>query len=359
MEQLKKFLNFIVDLFTGLIVAVIQPIVRIARKHPIAFSFAMVIHIALAVGLYHSDLTRWEIPEQAAGAQQSAPTKAVTIDIEVIKAERKKLADLDHQKQDKLEREIQQSKDAKKSQKDAEKQRDKAQAEALTAEEQKQLADKERKITEAEAAEAYKKKTRAEADALTAEDQKLLADELRIETEARAAEAELKAQEALVKAQDAEEQEELAKKLTEEERRKKEELEEQRAAEQDAFEKDQEARSLTQEVQAEEDQERELVVEDQFSKLKSSYIGLIAARVKDEWRYMGAEDDWGCDVYIIQDENGYVEAVNVQDCTIDDSDKAESFRNSIERAVYKASPLPMAPDQSVFDTEIMFFFRVN
>ncbi|MGE4594299.1 MAG: hypothetical protein AAEF23_02135 [Gammaproteobacteria bacterium] len=51
--------------------------------------------------------------------------------------------------------------------------------------------------------------------------------------------------------------------------------------------------------------------------------------------------------------------MNVQDCTINDSSKARSFQNSIERAVYKASPLPMTPDQSVFDTEIMFFFKVN
>ena len=100
----------------------------------------------------------------------------------------------------------------------------------------------------------------------------------------------------------------------------------------------------------------ELIEKDQFSR---SYIGLIAARVKDQWRYMGAEDDWGCDVYIIQDEDGYVEAVNVQDCTVDDSYQATSFKNSIERAVYKSSPLPLAPDQSVFDTEIMFHFRAN
>jgi len=122
---------------------------------------------------------------------------------------------------------------------------------------------------------------------------------------------------------------------------------------------EQEARSLTQEIEAEERQESEVIVDNEFSKLKSSYIGLIAARIKDQWRYMGAGDGWGCDVYIIQDENGYVEAINVQDCTIDDSDKAESFRNSIERAVYKASPLPLAPDRSVFDTEIMFHFRIN
>jgi len=359
MEQLKKFLNFIVNLFTGLIVAAVRPMVKIARKHPVAFVFAVVIHITLVVGLLYAKVESWEMPEQKAGAQQSVPTKAVTIDVEVIKAERQRLVDLEQQKQDKLESEIKQSEAAKKAQKHAEEHRKDEEQKAAEATKQKQLADKERKVTEAKSAEASKKKELAEADALEAEKQKQLADEERKETEAKAAEAAVKAEEAEAKAREAEEQEELAKQLTEEERKKKEQLEQERAEEAEAFEKDQENRSLTKELQAEEDQERELVVEDQFSKLKSSYIGLIAARVKDEWRYMGAEDDWGCDVYIIQDEDGYVEAVNVQDCTIDDSDKAESFRNSIERAVYKASPLPMAPDQSVFDTEIMFFFRVN
>lgn len=359
MDQLKKFLNFIVNLFTGLIVAAVHPMVKIARKHPIAFVFAVVIHITLVVGLLYAKVESWEMPEQKAGAQQSVPTKAVTIDVEVIKAERQRLVDLEQKKQDKLESEIQQSEAAIKAQKHAEEHRKDEEKKAKEATKKKQVADEERKVTEAKAADASKRKELAEADALEAEKQKQLADEVRKETEAKAVEAELKAQEAEAKAKEAEEQEELAKQLTEEERKKKEQLEKERAAEAELFEKDQEKRSLTQEIQAEEDQERELVVEDQFSKLKSSYIGLIAARVKEEWRYMGAEDDWGCDVYIIQDEDGYVEAVNVQDCTIDDSDKAESFRNSIERAVYKASPLPMAPDQSVFDTEIMFFFRVN
>jgi colicin import membrane protein len=43
----------------------------------------------------------------------------------------------------------------------------------------------------------------------------------------------------------------------------------------------------------------------------------------------------------------------------DDSEKARAFKNSIERAVYKASPLPAAPDDAVFDREILFYFRVN
>jgi colicin import membrane protein len=64
-------------------------------------------------------------------------------------------------------------------------------------------------------------------------------------------------------------------------------------------------------------------------------------------------------VHIIQSEEGHVLAANIQNCTIDNSDKAISFKNSIERAVYKASPLPLAPDKDLFETEIMFYFRVN
>ena len=75
--------------------------------------------------------------------------------------------------------------------------------------------------------------------------------------------------------------------------------------------------------------------------------------------YQGAEDDWGCDVYIQQSTEGVIEAVNVQNCTLDDSDKARSFSNSIERAVYKASPLPAAPDNAVFNNEILFTFTAN
>jgi colicin import membrane protein len=380
MEQLKKFLNFIVNLFTGLIVAAVHPMVKIARKHPIAFVFAVIIHITLVVGLLYAKVESWEMPEQKAGAQQSAPTKAVTIDVEVIKAERQRLVDLEQQKNDKLEADIQRSVDAKKAQKHAEDHRDEAEEKATEAEKQKQLADEERKITEAKSAEAAEQTVLEEEKAREAEKEAQMAAEKRALEEEKAREAEKEAQMAAEKraleeekareaeeqktlaeekAREAEEQEQLAKQLTEEERKKKEQLEQERAEVVEAFEKDQKAMSLTKELQAEEDQERELVIEDQFSKLKSSYIGLIAAKVKEEWRYMGAEDDWGCDVYIVQNEDGYVEGVNVQGCTIDDSDKAASFRNSIERAVYKASPLPMAPDQSVFDTEIMFFFRVN
>jgi hypothetical protein len=64
-------------------------------------------------------------------------------------------------------------------------------------------------------------------------------------------------------------------------------------------------------------------------------------------------------VFVQQDIDGTVQAVNIQKCNVDDSEKARAFKNSIERAVYKASPLPAAPDDAVFDREILFYFRVN
>jgi hypothetical protein len=93
--------------------------------------------------------------------------------------------------------------------------------------------------------------------------------------------------------------------------------------------------------------------------LKSAYVNNIAARVKTFWRYQAAEDDWSCEVYVIQDRQGQVKAVDVRNCNVGDSSLAKSFRDSIERAVYKASPLPAAPDDAVFDREIYMLFSVN
>ena len=90
---------------------------------------------------------------------------------------------------------------------------------------------------------------------------------------------------------------------------------------------------------------------------KYLWLGDIVAKVKSYWRYQGAEDDWVCTAFVQQDVDGNVEAVNIQNCNTGDSDKARSFKNSIERAVYKASPLPISPDDAVFRRELMFYFR--
>ena len=102
-----------------------------------------------------------------------------------------------------------------------------------------------------------------------------------------------------------------------------------------------------------------LLLKEIQNELSVVYLNQIASRVKEKWRYNGAKDNWGCDVHILQDVNGKVQSVNLQSCNIDDSTKIKSFKNCIERAVHKASPLPTAPDASVFDKEILFHFRVN
>ena len=74
--------------------------------------------------------------------------------------------------------------------------------------------------------------------------------------------------------------------------------------------------------------------------------------------------DWFCYVFITQDRNGNVNTVDVDNCgdsimNIDENPKLNSFKNSIERAVYKASPFPLAPSEDAFSEQIIFEFRVD
>ena len=45
-----------------------------------------------------------------------------------------------------------------------------------------------------------------------------------------------------------------------------------------------------------------------------------------------------------------------EDCNVGDSSDSYRIQDSIERAIYKASPLPIAPDASVWDKDIRFTF---
>ena len=116
---------------------------------------------------------------------------------------------------------------------------------------------------------------------------------------------------------------------------------------------------LAKEVQDEQDTARSLIIEDQLNTLQNAYINNIAARVKTFWRYQSAEDDWTAEVYVVQDRDGNVRAVDVRNANVGNSKLAKSFMDSIERAVNKASPLPGAPDDAVFDKELYFVFSVN
>ena len=105
--------------------------------------------------------------------------------------------------------------------------------------------------------------------------------------------------------------------------------------------------------------EANLILENLTNSIRQSYVNSIAAKVRYNWFFPGAEDDWTAEVYVVQDRDGNVRAVDVKNANVGNSKLAKSFMDSIERAVYKASPLPGAPDDAVFDRELYFVFSVN
>ena len=105
------------------------------------------------------------------------------------------------------------------------------------------------------------------------------------------------------------------------------------------------------------------MLDDQLNVSENAWVESIAAKVRTYWRFSGARNDWSCFVYITLGLDGNVNTVKVDNCgdsimNIDDNPKLNSFKNSIERAVYKASPLPLAPDEAVFEDELNFIFLI-
>ena len=185
------------------------------------------------------------------------------------------------------------------------------------------------------------------------------AEEKRKLEEEKAKEAEEKAKEAEILAQEVAKQVKKAEEKRKAEEAKAKEAEQKRKSEEEKLKLEEEKAKDAEEKRKLEEEKLLLVIEDQLNTLKSAYVSNIAARIKSVWRYQGAEDDWECDVYVVQDRDGTVVAVDVRNCNVDDSNKAKVFKDSIRRAVYKASPLPSAPDESVFDKELVIKFSVN
>ena len=311
---------------------------KIAEKHPVAFWVAVAIHGILLIGLIFATVPEWQPPKQKPIIAKDI-TKAVTVDLKSIEQEKKRLYDIEKKKEKRVE-------DLRKAEKKLENERYK---------EQQRLEKYKKQVKEA----AIKKKETEKAikEELLKAEKKKKETEKAIKEELKKAEEKRKIIEAETKK--AEKKKKVADDELKEVEKSRKETEIKREKEKEEFKSEQANRDLKKELQEEEDLERKIAKEDILNELKVSYINQIASRVKSYWRYQGAEDNWNCQVYILQDMNGVVESVNLQSCEIDNSAKAKSFKDSIERAVYKASPLPTAPDASVFDREVFFDFRVN
>jgi len=97
-KYLKKFVLFLL----GLINTMMRPMIKISKKHPIAFWAAVILHASLLFGLLYANVERWSPPEQNSSILPSAPVQAVMIDMEIIEAEQDRLKDVENQKQKSL-----------------------------------------------------------------------------------------------------------------------------------------------------------------------------------------------------------------------------------------------------------------
>ena len=103
-----------------------------------------------------------------------------------------------------------------------------------------------------------------------------------------------------------------------------------------------------------EEEERRLVKHnDMLASLRDQYVRLIEQKVERNWlRPTTVSSDFKCEVFVTQSLLGDVINVRLGVCSSD-----IVFRNSIERAVRKSSPLPPPPNPEVFDREIRFVFK--
>ena len=278
---------------------------KIVKHHPVAFSVAVGLHLVLFVGLLFSHVQRveQEPQKQFKTVNSRAIPKAVTVDLNEIKKEQQRLLEYQKKKQAKLKREQRRLRELEDKRYQKQRKINKLKAKAKKEKQAKALA--ERKAKEAE-----KRRKIAEKKAKTAE-------------------------------------------------KKKQEIEKQRKVEAKKFKEQQRKHELTKVAQLKEAQKRKDAQESILNELKVNYITHIASRVNSQWRYSGAKDDWTCEVHIVQDKGGVVKSVKLESCNVDNKSREASFKNSIIRAVNKASPLPSAPDKSIFDRNIIFNFYQN
>jgi len=169
---------------------------------------------------------------------------------------------------------------------------------------------------------------------------------------AKKKEAEKKEKERLAQEKAAKEKKERElkeKQRLEAEKKRKEEEERLRRAEEKAeFE-----RALLEEERREEEARVQAARAARLQTQLQQYMMQIDQAVENNWlRPATSSEEQSCEVIVTQTMSGDVIDVQLQSCS---SDKA--FQRSVERAVRKASPLPLPPDPELFDRKIQFTFK--
>ena len=311
---------------------------QLIKRHPKAVAASVGLHVVLLT-LLSLSLTSSEIPDQP--EPQASTIKAVLVDANKIDDERKKR---EQAEQLKVQQALEQQKKI-----EEEKQR-KAALKKQEAERKKQAELKRKQEVEKKRLAEAESKKKLEVERKRKEEEKRLA-ALEVEKQ-RKQEAEKKrlAEEAEKKrlAEQAEK-----KRLAEEAERQRREEE----ARQKRLAEEAEKRRLAEEAELKlrlaEEERRNAEHNRMLDSLRLQYVRMIEQKVESKWlRPSTVNSSQSCEVYVKQTALGDVISVNLQECSND-----VAFKNSIERAVWAASPLPPPPNPEVFDNEIRFTFR--
>lgn len=147
------------------------------------------------------------------------------------------------------------------------------------------------------------------------------------------------------------------------EKKQREEAEAKKAAEQKRIadqkrkvEEDRKAAEAKARQQQEDDLRRSLEQEEKLNQLsgaQNGWVNQIGARIQRAWlRPPSARPGIDCVVYVTQVPGGQVVNARVGECNGD-----PAVRESIESAVYRASPLPPPPDPALFVRDLIIRFR--
>jgi len=125
-----------------------------------------------------------------------------------------------------------------------------------------------------------------------------------------------------------------------------------------AAEEQQRQAEVKNQSEREQDLQRDLAAEEQGKRARAgpalaSWQAQIAARINREWqRPPTARPGIECMLNVTQVPGGEVTEVSIGECNGD-----QAVRESIERAVYRASPLPAPPDPALFDRHLRIDFK--
>jgi colicin import membrane protein len=134
--------------------------------------------------------------------------------------------------------------------------------------------------------------------------------------------------------------------------------EEKRAADAKASDDAKHAADLKAKAEREAELHRQLAEEEHVSAVEASparaqYIARLASRIQNAWiKPPSARAGLDCVVNITQIPGGEVTSAHVSQCNGD-----AAARQSIENAVYRASPLPAPPDPALFERNLVIHFH--